>query len=153
MNLLIIVLTYVLIQDIPFKPKEEFEVKLDYQFKQRPVADHNTVNLSEASAQRTGGSGVLPYLVLRIKLISLPGEKTRVSITNNKNERPVNKRVSPNEIVELDLGFTDDMIDRVHAHQYTLTVVDVNKKPVERILINVAEDGSFFVNEEKRGKF
>lgn len=152
MNQLAVILALAFVQELPFKPKEEFEIKLDYQFKQRPIADHNTVTLSDTKTQR-GGGGVLPYLVLRIKLISLPDAKTRISITNNKNERPTFKRVSPNDIVELDLGFTDDMIDRVHAHEYTLTVIDEDKTPVDRILINVAEDGSFFVNEEKRGKF
>jgi hypothetical protein len=56
-------------------------------------------------------------------------------------------------VLALDMGFTDDMIDRVHAHEYTLTFIDANKLPVNRIVINVAEDGSFFVNGEKRGKF
>ena len=141
-----------LLQDIPFKPTDEFEVKLDYQFRQRPIGDHNTVNLSESTAQRTG-SGVLPYLVLNIKLLSLPHDKTRISITNNLNERPVFKRVTPTSVLELDLGFTDDMIDRVHAHEHTVTFFDDSKAPVNRILVSVAEDGSFFVNDEKRGKF
>lgn len=152
MNHFIFILALALFQDLPFKPKGEFEIKLDYQFKQRPLGDHNTVTLSESKAQRTS-TGVLPYLILNIKLLSLPDTKTRLSITNNLNQRPLNKKVSLNTALTLDLGFTDDMIDRVTAHEYTLTFFNGEKEPVERILINVANDGSFLVNGEKRGKF
>lgn len=153
MSQLLLILAFIYFQDIPLKPKEEFEIKLDYQFKQRPTADPNTVNLGESSKVQRTSSGVLPYLILNIKLLSLPDEKSRVSITTNMNERPTTKKVSLNSLLALDMGFTDDMIDRVHAHEYTLTFLDASKMPVNRILINVAEDGSFFVNGEKRGKF
>ena len=62
------------------------------------------------------------------------------------------KQVSENSVLELDLGFTVDMIDRVKPHQYTLTFTDAEKQPVNCIVINVDEDGSFFVNGEKRGR-
>ena len=153
MSQLMLILAFTFFQEIPLKPKEEFEIKLDYQFKQRPTADPNTVNLGESSKVQRTSSGVLPYLILNIKMLALPDERTRVNITTNLSERPVTKRVSLNSVLALDMGFTDDMIDRVHAHEYTLTFIDANKLPVNRIVINVAEDGSFFVNGEKRGKF
>lgn len=131
---------------------EEFEVKLDYQFKQRPLADANTVQLGRDYERRNSPS-VLPYLVLNIKILMLPSEKMRVRITDNLQARDVFKKVDVNSIVELDLGFTDDMKDRVTAYRYTLTFVDRDKTPVNSIVINVDQDGSFFVNGENRGKF
>ena len=156
MKCVIVVLALAFLQDIPFKVKEEFEVKLDYQFKQRPAADPNTVRLGESSqtyTQRASNSGVLPYLILNIKMLALREEKMRVTVTTNRNDRPVLKKVNPNSVLQLDLGFTHDMVDRVNAHEYTLTFFDSQKNPVERILITVEEDGSFMVNGEKRGKF
>lgn len=154
MHCLIYILFFAFTQEIPFKDRHEFEVKLDYQFKQRPGPDHNTVQLGSFNTNgHRAGLGVLPYLVLHIKMLELPSEKTRMKITTNAEPRPVFKKISANSIYELDLGFTADMIDRVKAHEYTLTFLDDDKRPVDRILIAVEEDGSFFVNGEKRGQF
>ena len=148
------ILLLALVQDVPFKERHEFEVKLDYQFKQRPGPDNNTVHLGalHRNGQRAG-MAVLPYLVLHIKMLELPSEKTRMKITTNMEPRPAFKKISVNSVFELDLGFTADMIDRVKAHEYTLTFLDEDKRPVNRILIAVDDDGSFLVNGEKRGQF
>lgn len=150
----IFIVAFIFFQDaIPLKPDEEFELKLNYQFKTRPPSGTNTVYLSNQSASRSASSGVLPYLVLEIKMLLLPGEKSKVSISNNLDNRSTAKKVTLNSVLELDLGFTDDMIDRVKPHQYTITFIDAKREPVNRIVISVDEDGSFFVNGEKRGKF
>jgi hypothetical protein len=156
MNCFVLAFVLLSVQDsVPFKPKEEFEVKLNYEFRARPVGDHNSVNIGrEGQLQaRTSSGGVLPYVTLQITLYTLPDAKSRVMISNNSNARPVARRVSVNTPFELDLGFTVDMIDRVQPHEYTLTFVDANKNPVNRITISVDRDGSFFVNNEKRGRF
>ena len=153
MNCLIFFLVFSLFQEVlPFKPSEEFEVKVDYQFKDRPAADANTLQLGAAHKVQRTNLGVLPYLVLHIKMLDLPHEKTRMHIVTNLDSRPAYKKVSINSVYDLDLGFTVDMIDRVTAHEYTLTFLDENKKPVNRIQISVGEDGSFTVNGELRGK-
>lgn len=148
----IVALSFLFFQDVvPFKPTEEFEVKLDYDFKARPTPDNNTVQLGNQGGPY--GTGVLPYLILRIKMLALPEERTRVRISNNLSARPVSRKVSENSVLELDLGFTVDMIDRVKPHQYTVTFTDAAKQAVNCIVINVDEDGSFFINGEKRGRF
>lgn len=154
MNCAILLLTFALLQEVAFKPNSEFEIKIDYEFKSRPAADPNTVKLGSVSrnVQQTS-SGVLPYLELQIHFLALPEEKTRMQITTNLDRRGTTKRVTLDSPYVLDLGFTVDMIDRVHAHEYTLTFLDADKNPVNRILIFIEEDGSFMVNGEKRGQF
>jgi hypothetical protein len=154
MHYILIILTAILFQDVPFKPKEEFDIKLDYQFKQRPQADYNTVHLAESkNSGRNNSAGVLPYLVLNVAMLKLPEEKMRVQISKNIDNRPLNKKVSLNSILQLDLGFTDDMKDQVSAYRYTITFINAAKETVDKIVISVDKDGSFFVNDEKRGKF
>ncbi len=155
MHHILIILSILWWQEIPYKPKEEFEIKLDYQFKQRPQGDHNSVNLGETRSdyeRRTTGS-VLPYLVLRISVLKLPEEKMRMRISKNRDDRPVNRKIDLNSVIELTLGFTDDMKDRVTAHEYSVAFLTAEKTMVNQILISVDKDGSFFVNGEKRGKF
>ena len=156
MNYFIFIMVFTLLQqEIPFKPSEEFEVKLDYEFRQRPAPDPNTVNLADSpnGYSHRSASSVLPYLILRVKVIALREEKMKMHITTNQSSRPTVKKVSANSEVELDLGYTDDMVDRVTAHEYALTFMSADKQSVDRILITIAEDGSFFVNGQKRGKF
>lgn len=149
------ILSVLIFQDIPYKPKEEFEIKLDYQFKQRPSADHNTVNLNETRGeyQRRVSATVLPYLILNIKLLKLIDEKMRVRISKNLNDRVIIKNVSINTVITLDMGFTDDIKDRINAHAYIVSFLSPDKSTLNQILISIDEDGSFFVNDEKRGKF
>ena len=148
-------LAFTFFQDVPLKPKEEFEVKLDYEFRQRPVADRNTVHLGTPvrNTDIRGSAGVLPYLVLNIRLLHLVEQKMRVQVGTNLDARHMSKKLDVNEVVSLDLGFTDDMVDRVSAHEYTLLFLNSEREPVDKILITVEEDGSFIVNGEKRGKF
>lgn len=155
MNYFIFIVVFNFLQEVPFKPNEEFEVKLDYEFRQRPAPDPNTVNLADSpkSFSSRSNTTVLPYLTLQVKVMALKEEKMKMHITTNKSSRPITRKVSVNAEVELDLGYTDDMVDRVTAHEYTLTFITSNKQSIDRILITVAEDGSFLVNGQKRGKF
>jgi hypothetical protein len=134
--------------DIPYKPTEEFEIKLDYQFKQRPQTDSYNSN-----GERIQSSGVLPYLLLNVKIIK-PGEgEMRYKVMSNVKGNLANRRVEAGAVYVIDVGFTDDVKDRVTAHEYTILFLSEKKEPLSKILISVAEDGTFYVNETKRGKF
>src|SRR4051812_47586754 len=144
-----------LFQDIPFKPNEEFEIKLNYQFKQRPIRDQNAIHLSESQKEydRRTSSDMLPYLILNVKMLKLSEEEVKLRIINNLDQRVVTKKIETGIIMPIDLGFTSDVKDRVTAHEYTLTFLSPKKNETSKIIIHVDEDGSFLVNGEKRGKF
>jgi hypothetical protein len=157
MSSLVLIALFWIWQEVPFKPKEQFEIKLNYQFKQRPENEgsvSSTIHLSETKKDydRRMKTGPLPFLTLNINMLQLPGE-TRVRITNNHNRSEVNKKVKEGMILPLELGFTDDVKDRVSPHLYILSFLSDDRKEVSRIVINVEEDGTFLVNNEKRGKF
>lgn len=143
------------LQDIPFKPKEEFEIKLNYQFKQRPQADANAVYLDETQREkeRRNSTDMLPYLVLNVKMLKLSEEEVRIRLENNLDSRVVNKKVTEGMILPIDVGFTADVKDRTAAHEYKLTFLSPKKSGVSKVVIFVDEDGTFLVNGEKRGKF
>lgn len=151
----LLIFAFLFVQEIPLKPTDEFEIKLDYNFRPRPVADNNTVHLGETPREfsRRTNQGVLPYLVLYVKPLVLREEKMRIRISANADGKLTMRKAILNSDIELDLGFTDDMKDRVTSHEYTLTFLSEDKEPIDRIVISVAEDGSFLVNGELRGKF
>jgi hypothetical protein len=86
-------------------------------------------------------------------VLKLPEEKMRIRISKNIDDRPIHKKVDTQSVIQLNLGFTDDMKDRVTAYEYTISFVSAEKIAINKILITVDKDGSFFVNGEKRGKF
>lgn len=142
-------------QDLPHKPKDEFEIKLDYQFKNRPTQGLNSIHLDETKKEhdRRVSSAPLPFLTLNIKMLKLSQEEVKVKITNNLTARVSIKKVEAGTIIPLELGFTDDVKDRVTAHQYFLTLISAKKAEINKIEIMIEEDGTFLVNGEKRGKF
>ena len=142
-------------QEVPFKAKEEFELKLDYDFKQRPMDDRTVVRMDETAAQhvrRTSASGMLPYLVVRVNVLQDAGA-ARVKITNNLNVNLGSKKVKEGLIVPVVFGFTDDVKDRVTPYEYTLSFISAERKELSRIVLFIEKDGTFIVNGEVRGRF
>lgn len=144
------------LQETPFKAKEEFEIKLDYKFKQRSAdASAKSVYMDETNAERDRrtSTALLPFLVLNVKMLKLPLAESRVKIGTNLNARVVTRKVSEGTTIPIEVGFTDDAKDRVSAHHYTLTFLSADKTEINKITIFIEEDGTFLVNGEKRGKF
>jgi hypothetical protein len=141
-------------QEIPFKPTEDFDLKLQYEFKQR-TQDNNSVRFEETvtEQQRRTNSSLLPYVGIKLKLLKYAPEEVKLRITDNLEKVVLNKKIKQDDVIFINMGFTDDMKDRVTAHEYTVHFLDDDKKELSRIRITIAADGSFLVNNEKRGKF
>ncbi len=54
--------------------------------------------------------------------------------------------------VKLDLGYTDDIKDRVSAYEYVAYFLSDDKKPLSRVVLFFDKDGTYYVNGEKRGR-
>jgi hypothetical protein len=146
---LVVSIIILLHDQTPFKPKEEFELKLDLQFKQRPRPDVNTVELEKRPAP---SSMLAPYLYINLKVLKAIPEEVRIKVTKNNDDILLSRKFDPNLIVKLDLGFTDDVKDRVSAHQYVIMFHSKDKKPLSKIEIFFEKDGTYLVNGEKRGR-
>jgi hypothetical protein len=151
-SIIFLFLTFSLTQEIPYKPKEEFEVKLDYQFKQRPREDRTIVHVTETNEQRKENTAILPFLVLNVNIITA-GEATRLHIGSNMVDNLGTKKLKDGTAIPIEFGFTDDVKDRVTPHEYTLTFLSSERKAMSKIVLFIAEDGTFLVNGERRGRF
>lgn len=153
--LLILLIGLFFVQELPLKPTDEFEIKLDYKFKQRVVDYSSTVHLSETQRERDRrmSSALLPFLTLNVKMLKLPALEKKVDITNNINGKVITRKISEGTILPIEVGFTDDAKDRISAHEYVLTFIRPDKTESNKVVIFIEEDGTFLVNGEKRGKF
>jgi hypothetical protein len=141
---------------VPFKPSEQFKIELDFTFKQRPPVESTQVNFNETREEqerRQHPGGPLPYLVLNLKLLKLQVGEVRLRAVTNKGDILFSKKASLESVYHLDLGYTSDMKDRVSPHEFTIYLLSDKKKELSRIHLFVQEDGTWLVNDEKRGKF
>ncbi|MEJ7645575.1 MAG: hypothetical protein WKF87_13355 [Chryseolinea sp.] len=155
MNLLLFCLALLLAQDeIPFKANEDFEVKLNFEFKERTRPDPSRVELGQTAKEyeRSHASGPLPYLYLNLRVLKQYPEEIRMRVVKNGEKIVLNKKFDLSTVVKLDLGFTDDIKDRVSAYEYTILFLKENKQPVSKVVVYFHEDGTYLVNGQVRGK-
>ena len=144
-----------ILQDVRYKPSDEFDVKLQYEFRQRLIHDNSTVYPSDGTGAggRKTSSTMLPYLDIKLTMLKLQPQEVRLRIVNNKGESVYGRKVKQGDVAPINMGFTDDVKDRVSAHEYTACFLTADRKEISRIVITIKEDGTFLVNNEKRGKF
>lgn len=139
--------------EVPFRAKEDFQVELKYDLKQRPVGNPNSVSLDQAVVEKRNGGGTLPYLIVKMKILNHKTEEVRFKCENNLGKAIFNKKAEKSLAYEIDMGFIDDLKDRTEAHAYTVYAQSEKKELLNRIELLVMEDGTFLVNGERRGKF
>jgi hypothetical protein len=151
----LLLISFYFFQELPLKPKEEFEIKLNLEFKNRPAQDLSAVHYDETRREheRRVSTAMLPYLILNIKTLKLSEDETKIRITNNLTTRIFTRKVEEGTEFPILVGFTDDAKDRVTAHSYVITFISPKKTETSKIEILIEEDGTFLVNGEKRGKF
>jgi hypothetical protein len=138
-------------QELPFKPKDEFDIGVDLKFKQRPADDPNTVRLADQPRKSSGA--LLPYLTLKVTFLKLNPEENRYRVENNMERRIVEKKIQKTPVIILDAGFTDDIKAKLRPSEYVITLASNDKADKSKVLIQIEKDGTFLVNGEKRGKF
>jgi hypothetical protein len=139
--------------EIPFRSKEDFQVELKYDLKQRPARDLNSVTYENSRVENRPGTGPLPYLVVNVKILNAKAEEIRFRCENNFGRSIFNKKAEKSLNYEIDMGYIDDLKDRVTPFGYTLYAIAEGKESLNKIEFIVMEDGTFMVNGEKRGKF
>ncbi len=155
MKISILLLAVLFLQtETPFKPMEEIEVKLNFEFRERIREDANKINMDQTRAtnERSRGSGPLPYLFVNVKVLKQNADEVRLKVVENGSRIKLNKKFDMNTLLKLDLGFTDDIKDRVTAHEYTIYYLTKDKQPLSKIIIFFEEDGTYIVNGQVRGK-
>ena len=141
------------VTEIPYRAKNDFQIELKYNFKDRPAKDANTVSFDDRTARERPPSGPLPYLIVNVKILNPKAEEIRFKCENNLGRALFNRKAEKSLSYDIDMGYIDDVKDRVTAHTYTLYALTDKREAINKVELLVMEDGTFFVNGEKRGKF
>ncbi|HEX7017004.1 MAG TPA: hypothetical protein VF191_15960 [Cyclobacteriaceae bacterium] len=145
-----LVLVAIFQQDVKFKPSDEFELKVDYSLRTRPIPANYSLNFEHSKKS----VGPLPFISVTLKVLKVqPGEE-RIRIVDNRGDVITSRKIKEKTELNFDLGFTADMKDRVGPNEFTVYFQGSDRKDVlNQIVITVEQDGTFLVNDEVRGKF
>ena len=137
-------------QEIPYRQENTYEIKLDYDFKNRVVDDQDVVRVSERF--RKERHGLLPYLIVNFSLLKIEPDDYRIRVTDNAEDLVLSKKIKPDQVYKIDMGFTDDMKDGVTPNRFNIHFIDQQKTLKSRVVLEVLEDGTFLVNERVHGR-
>ena len=139
-------------KDLPYKPNDEFEIKLDFKFKERARVDPNRVDLDHPRSGQSRTGGPLPYLFLDFTILKQQPDETRVRVVENNAKVLYNKKIDMKALLKLELGFTDDIKDRVGPYEFTIIMLNEKKEPLRRVVVYFEQDGTYRVNGQVLGK-
>lgn len=141
-------------QDTPYKPNQEYEINFEYSFKQRTQEEDKVIRLNETQAQymKRTSAEPLPFLALKIRLVKLLPEETKLKIIKDDKVTVFNKKITEGMEFTLNIGFSDDVKDQISGYKHEMTFYSAEKREVSRIVIQFDSEGNYFVNTEKRGK-
>jgi len=154
-RLALIVLLFLCQENVPYKPNDDFEIKFLMSFRQRPHEDDiKTLRLNETTSEqeKRTNSDPLPYIVLKVKILKVQPDEAKIRIIKDDKSTGINKKISDFTEFTLDLGFTDDIKDRVSGYKHVIEFLSIDKNRLSKIIIEFDNDGNYFVNGEKRGK-
>lgn len=151
-------LTILLIQflfqspEVAYRNKEDYQVELKYDLRNRPTVEHNTVHLDPTGVKKPR-TGMLPYLLVHITVLNVKAEETRFRCEDNTKHTVFNRKLSKASSFVIDMGFIDDIKDGLSPNDYSVYAVSTDRENLNRIHLKIEKDGTFLVNGEKRGKF
>lgn len=138
----------------PFKPANEFELKINFTIEDRPPAElykkSYDVSAEDRSQSKTGS---LPYLKVQLKILHVAEQEFRIRVEDRHGNLVSSKKAEPNVEIKIDWGFSEDIKEGIVTPEYTVLFISKDKKDISRIYMVIQEDGTFLVNDEKRGKF
>jgi hypothetical protein len=140
---------------IPYKPQNEFEVKFNITFKQRGVPDdYNIVRLNDSDSEREKRTSTtpLPYMTLTVKVLKVNSGEIKLKVIQDDNITVLRSKVEEGTEFGLTLGYADDLKDRVSGYKHVIYFFTAKKEIINQIIIEFDEDGTYFVNGDKRGK-
>lgn len=139
----------------PFKATEDFEIKFVLSFKHRNSTEHTSVRVEETveERQRRLNTNPLPYLNLVVRVLNIQPEEVRLKVIKDDLYSVLNKKkIEEGMEFTIEVGFTDDVKDKVAGYKHVVQFLSEDKKVISIILIEFDEDGNYMVNGERRGK-
>src|SRR5258707_664721 len=139
--------------EIPFKNSEEFLVKIDLKFKQKPAHfDQNTYSNNGERVDRPKGE-LVAYLEVNISQLKILDDEVRIHAVSSKGTSLMKKKTSPVPEMQFAMGYVDDLKSGSVNNEIIIYFLSPEKKELRKIVCAILSDGTFEVNGKWHGKF
>ena len=134
---------------VPYMEMDNFQFELIYTLKNKPQPENKNYLDGNGAIFKTEP---LPHVRIKILLDSIPISYSRYKIYTSKEVQVKGRKIKGIELIDLEIGFTADIKERMVAHSYTIFFYDNEKNRVSKIVIDFSEKGDFFINDQLMGK-
>jgi hypothetical protein len=136
-------------QELPLRADSAYEVEIAYSFKRRDAPLKDVVYVDKVVSQSNQSEA---FLALQIQLLLQPAE-TRLRLVDSRGSVIIQRKLKlPHDLIEISMGFVNDLKRHKEGVTFTLEVLDAKKAGLNRIVFQVTENGDFLVNEKVFGK-
>src|SRR6185436_1140019 len=143
-------LVFLWIQTEPFlKPAAQFEILTNYDLRKKPEADNTKIVFEPSEETKRTNIDLLPFVSVTLKVKKWNPDVTHVKVVDQFGKPYLRKKVDDEGVYTFDMGFTDDMKDKVTPGKFIIQFTG-DKKVIEQITVEVDPEGTFLVNGEKR---
>jgi hypothetical protein len=136
--------------ELPFKPNDEFEAKIDLSFKERKGEDVNTFKFNDDTGKKKTVGRPIAFLAINFKMLKANGA---IKVKSIQGVQGKTQKIKENIVVHLEMGFLEDIKSTDVPNELVLNFLDDQKIEICKVVFLITEDGTFLVNGEKRGKF
>jgi hypothetical protein len=136
--------------DLPFKPSDEFEAKIDLTFRERKGDDANTFRYGDDTDKKKTVGRPIAFLAINFKMLKANGA---IKVRTIQGSQGKAQKIKENEVMHLEMGFLEDLKSSAVPNELILHFLNDQKKEISKVVLMVEGDGTFLVNGEKRGKF
>lgn len=138
------------LEKVPLRPEENFELKLDYEFKKKPPLEAEEKNYRLTNPMASN-SDLLPFLTVSVTLKNTVNGEVRYKILSNSNGYVKMGKLKDKPIV-LEIGYATDVLEGVAPNQYFIILQTQKRNSIDKIEILIEKDGTFKVNGRVNGK-
>lgn len=135
--------------EIPYRVDSTFKFELDYNFKRKPPPPSDKVTLVDVPHT---SNEVLPYVIVKFTVAEPLKNDHRVKVIDNYGRSVLNRKIRDDLKFDIDMGFAEDLKDRIVPHQYNIFFINQEKNTHSRITLEVTEEGDLLLNSELYGK-
>ncbi|MBS1488436.1 MAG: hypothetical protein JST43_12685 [Bacteroidetes bacterium] len=146
-----ILLTCFLLQDeIPFKPADEFQVDINLRFKEKPSQyGSNTYNTS--GERMDNSKGQQSFLSVKISSLKIREDEIRISVIRPDKREIFKKKTEGLSEFNFDMGFVADL--KSEGGEFVILFISPDKKKIRKIVLSITPTGIFSVNGKWHGQF
>ena len=139
--------------EVPFKPSDEFQVNIDLSFKIKNSAYSPTTFSGSGERLDKPSSTTLPFLTVIVKQLKIQSDESKIVAVDSNGKSMWKKKALPNLEIHFQMGFVDDLKNKISPNEVTLYFLSSEKKELRKIVFSVSANGVFEVNGKWHGQF